>query len=214
MAVKIKICGMKYPENMEEIALLQPDYLGFIFYEKSPRYFENSIPNNDKSIKKVGVFVNASYEEIKEKVRQYQLDLVQLHGEETPELCHKIETELVKVIKALSLDNKFNFNILELYKNSCSYFLFDTKGKQYGGNGVTFDWNILKNYSLEKPYFLSGGIGIENTEELKEFLQKEYAENCYAIDLNSKFETEPGMKNPKKINDFINKLNNSYDIKI
>jgi len=214
MGVKIKICGMKYPENMEEIALLQPDYLGFIFYAKSPRFFENTIPYSNKFIKKVGVFVNASYEEIKEKIRQHQLDLVQLHGEETPELCHKIETKLVKVIKAFSVDNEFNFNTLLFYKNSCSYFLFDTKGKQYGGNGVTFDWNILENYSLEKPYFLSGGIGYENIEGLKEFLQKKYSKNCYAIDLNSKFETEPGMKNPKKINEFIQKLNHSYDIEI
>ena len=206
MAVKIKICGMKFPENMEEIALLKPDYLGFIFYEKSTRYFKNIIPNIDNSIQKVGVFVNATYAEIKEKVKHYKLDLVQLHGEETPELCHKIETKLVKVIKSFSVDNEFNLNTLELYKNSCSYFLFDTKRKQYGGNGVTFDWNILEKYSLDKPYFLSGGIGIENSTALKDFLKKEFAKNCYVIDLNSKFETEPGMKNPETVNDFIKKI--------
>ena len=214
MGIKIKICGMKYPENMKEIALLQPDFFGFIFYEKSARYFENTIPRIVNTIQKVGVFVNATYAEIEEKVKQHQLDLVQLHGEETPELCHKVENNLVKVIKAFSIYNKFNFNTLELYKNSCSYFLFDTKGKQYGGNGVTFDWNILENYSLEKPYFLSGGISIESISELKEFLQKEYAENCYAIDINSKFEIEPGLKNSEYIKDFIQKINNSYDIEI
>ena len=206
MAVKIKICGMKFPENMEEIALLQPDYLGLIFYEKSTRYFENTIPNIDNSIQKVGVFVNATYAEIEEKVKQYQLDLVQLHGEERPEFCSEIEKNLVKVIKAFSIDNDFKFNTLEYYENSCSYFLFDTKGEQYGGNGVTFDWNILENYSLDKPYFLSGGIGIGNITALKKFLQKEYAKICYAIDLNSKFEIEPGMKNPETVNDFIKKI--------
>jgi len=197
---------MKFPENMEEIALLQPDYLGFIFYEKSARYFENTIPNIDNSIQKVGVFVNATFAEIEEKVKQHQLDLVQLHGEETPELCSEIENNLVKVIKAFSIDNNFKFNTLELYKNSCSYFLFDTKGEQYGGNGVTFDWNILENYSLDKPYFLSGGIGVESNTYLKEFLQKEYAKNCYAIDLNSKFEIEPGMKNPELVKEFIQNI--------
>lgn len=194
---------MKYPKNIEEIALLQPDFLGYIFYEKSARFFENTIPIIDNSIQKVGVFVNATYAEIEEKVNRHKLDLVQLHGEETPELCAEIETNLVKVIKAFSLDNKFNFNILKEYKNSCSYFLFDTKGKQYGGNGVTFDWNILENYSFDKPYLLSGGIGIENTAALKEFLKKEYAKNCFAIDLNSKFEIEPGIKNAITITTFI-----------
>jgi phosphoribosylanthranilate isomerase len=206
MGIKIKICGMNSPENMSEVASLHPDYLGFIFYKKSPRFFESSIPNIDKSIQKVGVFVNASYKEIEEKVNQYQLDLVQLHGEETPELCHEIETNLVKVIKAFSIDNEFINNTLSLYKNSCSYFLFDTKGKQYGGNGITFDWSILEQYSIDKPYFLSGGIGLENTTDLKEFLKKECSKNCFAIDINSKFEVEPGMKNPKTIKDFIQNI--------
>jgi len=197
---------MKHPENIEEIALLQPDYMGFIFYEKSARYFQNTIPTIDNSIQKVGVFVNASYAEIEEKVNHYKLDLVQLHGEETPELCHEIENNLVKVIKAFSLDNEFNFNRLEFYKNVCSYFLLDTKGKQYGGNGITFDWRILEKYSLDKPYFLSGGIGMENIKDVKEFLQKEYAKNCYGIDLNSKFEIEPGLKNPELVKEFIQNI--------
>jgi len=203
MSIKVKICGMKYPENMEEVGFLQPDFFGFIFYDKSPRFFEGSIPNIDKSILKVGVFVNATFEEIEEKVNQFQLDLVQLHGEETPEFCFKIENKLVKVIKALSLHNKFNFNSLNKFKKSCSYFLFDTKGKKYGGNGKSFNWNILENYSLDKPYFLSGGIGLENTTDLKEFLKKEYTKKCYAIDLNSKFEIEPGLKDTTTLKDFF-----------
>lgn len=206
MAFKIKICGMKFSKNIAEIAVLNPDFLGFIFYEKSERYFDDDIQNLDSSIQKVGVFVNASFEEIEKKVKQYQLNLVQLHGDENSELCAKIEINLVKVIKAFSVDNKFNFNDLDNYKNSCSYFLFDTKGKKYGGNGVTFDWNVLKNYKLDKPYFLSGGIGLENVDPVKTFLKKDYAKNCYAIDLNSKFENEPGLKNSKKINEFIQNL--------
>lgn len=206
MATKIKICGMKYPENMEEVALLQPDYLGFIFYEKSPRYFENSIPNLDKSIQKVGVFVNPTFSAIEEKVKQYQLDLIQLHGNESTEFCELVENKLVKVIKAFSMDDQFNFQDLESYQNSCSYFLFDTKGKHYGGNGTTFNWDILEHYELDKPYFLSGGIGLENASEIKAFLKKEYAKNCISIDLNSKFEIEPGLKNPKTLKEFIQNI--------
>lgn len=206
MATRIKICGMKYPENMEEVALLQPDYLGFIFYEKSPRHFENEIPLMDNSIQKVGVFVNPTFSAIEEKVKQYQLDLVQLHGTESPDFCALIEAKLVKVIKAFSMDDQFNFQDLENYQNSCSYFLFDTKGKHYGGNGTVFNWAILKNYELDKPYFLSGGIGLENASEIKEFLKKEYAKKCISIDLNSKFEIEPGLKNPATLKEFIQNI--------
>ena len=206
MKVKIKICGMKFSENITEIATLLPDYLGFIFYEKSPRYLENNIPFLDKSIQKVGVFVNPTFEEVKEKVTQYKLDLVQLHGEEPEDFCILIENIGIKVIKAFSVDNLFNFSILETYKNSCSYFLFDTKGKQYGGNGTVFDWRILKNYSLDKPYFLSGGIGLEHTDAFEEFSKKEYAKNCISLDLNSRFEIEPGLKNLITLKEFIQQI--------
>ena len=204
MAIQIKICGMKFPENINEIASLQPDYMGFIFYEKSLRNFENAIPNIDKSIQKVGVFVNASLEEIKKKVKQYKLDLIQLHGEESPEFCHLVQQENIKVIKAFSIDNQFNFNTLNKYNNYCNYFIFDTKGTNYGGNGITFDWSVLENYKLNKPYFLSGGIGIENTEEVKSFLTKKSSRNCLAIDCNSKLELSPGLKSIEKTKQLIN----------
>lgn len=203
MNIQIKICGMKFSENITEIASLQPDFLGFIFYEKSPRYFKNDIPFLDKSIQKVGVFVNPTFEEVKEKVSQYKLDLVQLHGDESADFCALIENKLVKVIKALSIDNEFNFNTLKTYNNSCSYFLFDTKGKHYGGNGTLFNWDILEHYALDKPYFLSGGIGLENINAFEEFSKKEYAKNCIGIDLNSRFELEPGLKNAKTLKEFI-----------
>ena len=203
MAVKIKICGMKYPENIEEIALLQPDFLGFIFYENSPRNKKNNIPTLDKAIQKVGVFVNASYDEIEAIVKQHELNLVQLHGDETPELCQEVENNLAKVIKAFSIDKQFNFNILNTYNKSCTYFLFDTKGDHYGGNGFTFDWTILANYHLDKSYFLSGGIGLENTNEVKEFLSQNYAKNCVAIDCNSQLEISPGLKSIEKTKQLI-----------
>lgn len=204
MALQIKICGMKFPDNITEIALLQPDYLGFIFYGKSLRNFENEIPDIPKSINKVGVFVNASLEEILEKTTQFELDFVQLHGDESPEFCHLIQQNKIKVIKAFSIDNQFNFNELNNYNKCCDYFLFDTKGTNYGGNGFTFDWSVLENYKLDKPYFLSGGIGIENIEDVKSFFTKNYSENCIAIDCNSKLEIAPGLKSTEKVKQLIN----------
>lgn len=204
MAVQIKICGMKFSDNIKEIASLQPDYLGFIFYEKSLRNFENTIPNIDNSIQKVGVFVNASFEEIQQKIKQYDLDFIQLHGDESPEFCHLLQQNKLKVIKSFSIDNQFNFNTLNTYNNYCDYFLFDTKGSNYGGNGFTFDWSVLENYHLDKPYFLSGGIGTENSNEVKSFLAKDYSKNCIAIDCNSKLEISPGLKSTEKTKQLIN----------
>ena len=204
MAIQIKLCGMKFPENISEIASLQPDFLGFIFYDKSPRNFENTIPAIDKSIQKVGVFVNASLDEIQEKVKQYELDFVQLHGDESPDFCQLLLQNKFKVIKAFSIDNQFNFSKLENYFNYCDYFLFDTKGTNYGGNGITFDWSVLENYHLDKPYFLSGGIGTENIEEVKSFLTSTSAKNCIAIDCNSKLEVSPGLKSTEKTKQLIN----------
>lgn len=195
---------MKFPDNIKDIASLKPDYLGFIFYEKSPRNFENTIPNLPESIQKVGVFVNTSLEEINEKVKQFALDFVQLHGDESPEFCYQLQQNKFKVIKAFSIDNKFNFNTLSIYNNCCDHFLFDTKGTNYGGNGITFDWSVLENYQLNKPYFLSGGIGTENIAEVKSFLEKEYSKNCIAIDCNSKLELSPGLKSTEKIKLLLN----------
>ncbi|MFN3968316.1 phosphoribosylanthranilate isomerase [Flavobacterium sp.] len=206
METKIKICGMKHPENIMEIAALQPDYLGFIFYDKSPRNFEDIIPQLAKSIQKVGVFVNATFEEIQEKATTHKLDLVQLHGDESPELCLSLQQNKLKVIKSFSIDNAFNFNSLSKYFYNCDYFLFDTKGANYGGNGIAFDWRILERYYLNKPYFLSGGIGLENLTDLKSFFQKDYAKKCIAIDGNSQFEIEPGLKNPETLKTFIQNL--------
>ena len=191
---KIKICGMKYSENILEVSQLLPDYLGFIFYEKSSRFFDGEIPEISKSIKKVGVFVNATLEEIKSKIKKHDLDLIQLHGNETPEFCSNLKQESIEVIKVFSVDDDFDFQILEAYENVCDYFLFDTKGKLHGGNGFTFNWQILENYKSKKPLFLSGGIGIEEIAKIKTLNLP-----IFAIDVNSKFEMEPGLKNINKL---------------
>lgn len=188
--MKLKICGMKYRANIQEVAALQPDYLGFIFYEKSPRFCNGELPEIPNTIAKVGVFVNAPLSEILNKIKAYNLQLVQLHGEESPEICEVLRLINIKVIKTFSIDDTFDFETLRPYEPVCDYFLFDTKGKHYGGNGTTFNWEILKNYPSQKPFFLSGGIGLEEISKLKQLNLP-----IYALDVNSKFETEPGLKN-------------------
>lgn len=206
MPMKIKICGMKFPENIREIASLQPDYLGFIFYDASPRNCVNALPDIPKQIKKVGVFVNADWEAITKKAENYQLDAIQLHGSESVEFCANIQKLGIEVFKVFSVDDTFDFQQILQYENVCDYFLFDTKGKHHGGNGFTFDWDILKNYPSEKPYFLSGGIGINELEALKDFLKTEVGQKCYAIDVNSKFEIDAGLKDVEKCKVLIDDL--------
>src|SRR6478672_5274597 len=169
MAIQIKICGMKFPENITEIAELQPDYFGFIFYERSPRNVIEKLPEINSKIKRVGVFVNADFTTIMQKAKEYQLDFIQLHGEESPEFCTTIESNSLKVIKSFNISKEFNFSILNKYSSSCTHFLFDSKGAAYGGNGKLFDWQLLDNYQLNKTYFLSGGIGLKNVADVRSF---------------------------------------------
>lgn len=194
---------MKYPENIKEISTLNPDYLGFIFWEKSSRNMNlETIPEIPKSTKKVGVFVNASIQDIISKVNQYQLNIVQLHGNESVIYCKNVKKLGVEVIKVLSIGDKFDFATIKEYVLFVDYFLFDTKGKLPGGNGIAFDWNILDNYHYNTPYFLSGGIGTTEIDGLKEFLKSPAAKKCYAIDVNSRFEKKPGIKNKIKLQKF------------
>ncbi len=229
--VRIKVCGMKYIQNITDIATLQPDYLGFIFYEKSSRYFNGTIPKLPSGVKKVGVFVNATVEEIIDKVEKHDLDLVQLHGEESPEFCEELKSQLLKVdqdenvdkdknleipayagiLKVFSIKDHFNFDELKPYESVCDYFLFDTKGKLPGGNGYTFNWEVLKDYPSNKPYFLSGGIGLEEVNNVAEFLGRQESQYCHAIDVNSKFEIEPGLKDLEKLTKFKQMIN-KFDI--
>jgi len=200
--MKLKICGMKYTENIKAVAALQPDYLGFIFYEKSKRNFDGNIPQLSNDIKKVGVFVDANFDFINEKVKRYHLKAIQLHGSESPELCMKCDNLNVEIIKVFSVGNDFDFNKLAPYESVVDYFLFDTKGKEKGGNGVIFNWTLLENYPSTKPYFLSGGIGLESLNSLNEFSKSKAAKNCYALDVNSRFEDYAGMKNTDKLKEF------------
>ncbi len=214
MNLKLKICGMKHPENIQEVAALEPDYMGFIFYEKTPRFFDAEIPKISDSIKKTGVFVKAAIAEILAEINEYKLDAIQLHGGESAEFCAELKTVLketnIEIIKVFSVKSEFDFDQLSAFEDHIDYFLFDTKGKHKGGNGETFDWSLLKEYPSEKPFFLSGGIGLEQLEDLKKFyayltkIGKQHL--LYAVDVNSAFETEPGLKNTEKLKQFVDEI--------
>ena len=220
--VRLKICGMN--KNTAEVATLRPDYLGFIFWQGSKRNFEGNMPELPAGIKKIGVFVDATLEDVLEKIRTYNLDGVQLHGNESvayctalKNKCHQSEvtkgdsTELdLVIIKVFSIKDQFDFSVLETFEDVCDCFLFDTKGKLPGGNGYVFDWSLLKNYPSKKPYFLSGGIGLENIAQIKEFLKRPEAKYCHAIDVNSKFEVQPGLKKIKELKEFRKVLRKEY----
>ena len=160
-SLKLKVCGMN--KNTSEVAALKPDYLGFIFWKPSKRYFEGTMPSIPHSIKKVGVFVDATILEIAEKVKTFGLLLVQLHGKETAAFCDELKKAIpqIKIIKVFSIKDNFDFSQLKHFEDLCDYYLFDTKGKLPGGNGYSFNWEVLKKYPSTKPYFLSGGIGLE-----------------------------------------------------
>lgn len=206
--MKLKICGMKYPDNIIEVGSLLPDYMGFIFWEKSARYFDGILPNLPQSIKKTGVFVNASQEDIVSKVSQYDLQVVQLHGHESVAFCQELKEYLgnsIEIIKVFSVDPEFDFDELKTFETVCDYFLFDTKGKLPGGNGTTFDWKVLEKYPSQKPIFLSGGIGLDEIDLVKQILKTDLP--IYAIDVNSKFEIEAGLKNKEELHRFKQKIN-------
>lgn len=194
--MKLKICGMKYPDNIIDVGTLLPDYMGFIFWEKSARYFDGTLPDLPKSIKKVGVFVNESTDIILAKAQKYDLQAIQLHGQESVAFCSDLKSKTdasTEIIKVFSVADDFDFEVLKPFETICNYFLFDTKGKLPGGNGTTFDWKVLAKYPSEKPFFLSGGIGLEEIESIQEISKTNLP--IYAIDINSKFEIESGLKN-------------------
>jgi len=199
--MKLKICGMKNPENIIEASKLLPDFMGFIFWEKSARYFDDNIPKLPESIQKVGVFVNETIENVVDKIQKYQLQIVQLHGNESAEYCSELKKQNIKIIKVFSIANDFDFEDLKPFETVADYFLFDTKGKLPGGNGTKFNWKILQNYPSKRPFFLSGGIGIDEINNIKNLNLP-----IFAIDINSKFETEPGLKNVALIKHFKAKL--------
>ena len=193
---------MRDAENIAAVASLGPQYLGFIFYPKSPRFVgENfDIPANlPASIASVGVFVNESSAVIMAKRKSSKLDFVQLHGNESPAQCDELKATGLGVIKVFSIDDKFNFDVTKPYRDVVDYFLFDTKGKYYGGNANTFNWKILSKYDQAVPFFLSGGLSPDNVNTLGD-IQKM---NLHALDLNSGVEISPGLKDLKKVETII-----------
>ena len=203
--MKIKVCGMGAPENILAVSALKPDYLGFIFFEKSARNFTGDIPVLDASIKKTGVFVDASFEFVKEKIEEFDFQAVQLHGKESSEFCSKVKELGVEVFKVFSVKYDFDFMRLKEYEGIVDSFLFDTKGEQPGGNGETFDWKVLKNYPSQTPVILSGGIGLDEVNAVAEILKTGIP--IYALDLNSKFEKKPAVKDIEKLKEFLNTIN-------
>jgi phosphoribosylanthranilate isomerase len=204
---KIKVCGMRDTTNLQELIKLKPDFIGLIFYTKSKRFVPDDKANEivhiiPKEIEKVGVFVNELASEMIRKINLFGLDFVQLHGDESPRYCQDIKSVGIKTIKAFGIDNNFDFSILSEYEDSCDYFLFDTKDSSYGGTGKKFDWSKLQEYMLPKPFFLSGGIGISDIERIKKL------ENIpiHSIDVNSKFETAPALKNIPLLEDFFTRI--------
>ena len=197
---------MKFIENIEQVSGLYPDYMGFIFYEKSKRNFEGVIPKLPKSIKKTGVFVNEYLEIVISLVEEYQLEAIQLHGDETVTYIKQLKTHLpsIEIIKVFGIKDEFNFDGLIPFLPLVDYFLFDTKGKERGGNGVQFDWSVLDAYPYEKPFFLSGGIGLKDVLDIQKIINSNLP--IYALDINSKFEIEPGLKNINEVKTFKNKL--------
>ena len=199
----IKVCGLR--DNFQEVTALKPDFAGMIFYEKSPRsvglndggILRQKVPN----VKKVGVFVNASEDYIFDNVLKYNLDFVQLHGGETAAFCEKIRQK-VPVIKAFGISSKEDLAIAQNYAQKVDYLLFDTKTKGYGGSGVKFDWEILKDVVFETPFFLSGGISLESLPEIKALK----INNLAGVDLNSRFELSPAKKDIEKLQQAINFL--------
>jgi phosphoribosylanthranilate isomerase len=201
--LKLKVCGMRDEKNLSNLIELQPDFIGLIFHEKSPRNISKPIlldlPSN---ILFTGVFVNKSEDFITQKIAEYGLESIQLHGTESPDFCKKIKESNQKVIKAFNIHPEFDFSALDEYTPYCDYFLFDAFGKDAGGNGITFDWNILNNYKGKTPFLLSGGIDGNMTKNLKEINHPMFK----GVDINSKFESAYAYKDIKKVKQFSDEL--------
>ena len=210
--MRVKVCGMTQLDQVRKLDEMGLDFAGFIFYPKSPRYVGKHIKGDQlKKAKlrlgKVGVFVNSGYEEVMKLVDEYGLDMVQLHGDETPRYCDQL-ANYVSVIKVFRLGENDPIDwITRPYLESCDMFLFDTLGVGYGGTGKKFNWDVLKNASVDKLFFLSGGIEPDDQEKLKEFSAAPVASKLFSIDINSRFETSAGIKDLDRISSFVDSLN-------
>jgi len=208
--MRVKVCGMTQLSQVDQLEKLGATFAGFIFYPKSPRYVLRFMTTTqlkkEKNINKVGVFVNAGAEEVLQMVDECRLHMVQLHGDETPKYCEKI-SDYVSVVKAFRLSDNDSIEwMVKPYMEVCDMFLFDTMGVGYGGTGKKFDWNLLNNQNIGKPYFLSGGIEPNDEKSLKEFANSNAAKGLFAIDINSQFESSPGVKDLEKVGNFIKRI--------
>ena len=196
----IKVCGMRDADNIQAVEQLGIDWMGIIFWPQSSRYVAEIPDYLPKQVRRVGVFVDASLEDIRQHVFDYQLDIIQLHGHETPTFAEALKP--LSIIKAFNIADAEDLNQTKAYEGIVDYFLFDTKGKVVGGNGEKFDWSVLSFYHGETPFLLSGGIGPDDVEALNGF----HHSQCIGIDLNSRFEVEPALKDIPKLRQFINQL--------
>jgi phosphoribosylanthranilate isomerase len=205
--MKLKVCGMKYPDNIVDVSKLKPDYMGFIFYPKSVRYvdmreIEGPIQKLPEDISKVGVFVNHPVSAVIEICQKLQLDFAQLHGNESPEFTSKIKDAGLGVIKVFHMDKTFDWSVTKDFISTADFFLLDTSTQQFGGSGQKFDWALLDNYHDETPFFLSGGIDIDDIPDIKKLNHPQ----IWGIDINSRMESSPAYKNINRLQTFINEL--------
>jgi len=208
--MRVKVCGITQQEQLEMLPEVGATFAGLIFYPKSPRDVLRNMTTSqlkkENNINKVGVFVNASSEEVLHMVDECRLHMVQLHGDETPRFCEKI-ADYISVVKAFRISESDNIGWrIQEYMEVCDMFMFDTEGAGYGGTGKKFNWGKLENVTVGKPYFLSGGIEPADVERLKNFEIKPEAKGLFAIDINSKFEIMPGVKDMNLIKKFIQQL--------
>lgn len=210
----VKVCGMREPANIKAVAKLPVQYMGFIFYTHSKRFVGKTkladwLSKNGKvleGIRRVGVFVNSELDAILNAVHDYQLDYVQLHGDESPEYCAELtglwsfsSVRSARLIRAFSVDDRFDFGDTAAFEPYAEQFIFDTKGAGYGGTGRQFDWSLLQQYHGTKPFLLSGGIQPDSAEAIRSMDHPQ----MMGVDINSGFETEPGVKDPQAITTFI-----------
>jgi phosphoribosylanthranilate isomerase len=203
----IKICGLTSASNISEVLVQRPDLIGLIFYPPSKRFVVGKLNPEEViglegDVKKVGVFVNAPIGEIQKRIEEYGLDMVQLHGDEAPGLCHEVRESGCEVIKAFGIGEDFDFEQCLEYQSCCKYFLFDTGSSSRGGSGRKFNWELLRNYHLNHPYFLSGGISPGDAPDIRMLNFPGLA----GVDLNSRFETAPGIKSIDKLASFIHHI--------
>jgi phosphoribosylanthranilate isomerase len=205
--MKLKVCGMTSFEQLQKLDQLGVDFAGLIFYENSKRFVGNKLSDQKSEIrnlkiKKIGVFVNAEIDTLKKEVNEYGLTYVQLHGDESAEFCRRVK-DFVHVIKVIRINDQSDLEKeLTVFEEACDYLLFDTDSKQYGGTGKQFNWNRLIQSDVKKPFFLSGGIGLEDIDKIKNFHHPMF----FAIDVNSRLESEPGIKNMEKVEQLMNAL--------